>query len=252
MQLAFAMSAWAGVGPGLNHQNDWKAWLTQPSLPQGEVALDVSHIPAMARRRLGHLAKMAVSVADAVLPHASQPDIPVVWASRYGDADKSLALLRTQVQGQEPLSPTAFGLSVHNGIGAQHSILRGMKANAICVASSHCAPEAAVVEALGLLHEGAPEVLCVVYDTPLPAAYAQFHDEAVIDIAWAVLLTKPQPGHPCFELQAESLEGQPSPAQDGVRLPHALEVFRFLIDPELAVLRKQHPGGIWTWRRVHA
>lgn len=252
MSLAFAISAWSGIGPGLHHQDDWQKWLAHAQFPQGEVVLDVSHIPAMVRRRLGNLAKMVVYVADSVLKHSCLSGIPVVWSSRYGDAARSLDLLLTQAQGQVPLSPTAFGLSVHNGIGAQHSILRGIKANAICVASSHCAPEAAVVEALGLLHEGAPEVLCVVYDTQLPAAYAQFHDEAVIDIAWAVLLTKPQPRHPCFELQAESLEGQPSPAQDGARLPHALEVFRFLIDPELAVLRKQHPGGTWTWRRVHA
>jgi len=228
--------------------------LKTAEFPRGEVVLDMSHIPAMARRRLGYLAKMAVTVADDVLQHASHKDLPVVWASRYGDADKSLALLQSKVAGGEVLSPTAFGLSVHNGVGAQHSILRGMTANAVCIASSHCAPEAGIVEAIGLLHEGAQEVLCVVYDIPLPESYQQFHDEPVADIAWAALLGLPQPSQAHFELLAE----QAAAVQDVHRekpakhLPHMLEVHRFLMDSQMETLSHPHPGGVWMWRRVHA
>lgn len=248
------MQAWSGLGPGLRETKQWDEWLKVADFPVGDVVVDVRNIPALTRRRLGHLAKMAVSVADTALQHAKQQDIPVVWASRYGDAEKSLMLLRTRIQGDEALSPTAFGLSVHNGVGAQHSILRGMQANAICVASSDCAPEAAVVEAVGLLHEGATQVLCVVYDLPLPEPYSQFHDEPAIEIAWAALLTLPQPGQVRFELEAV----QPAPdvnicSQKSLkRLPHGLEVLRFLIDDTRANLCHRHPAGRWMWRRVHA
>lgn len=248
------MQAWSGVGPGLCQPQQWNEWLKTADLPMGEVAVDVSHIPAMARRRLGHLAKMAVAVADEALQHAKQKDIPVVWASRYGDAEKSLMLLEVCAQGKEPLSPTAFGLSVHNGVGAQHSILRGMQANAVCVASSHSAPEAAVVEAVGLLHEGATEVLCVVYDESLPEPYPQFHDEATIEMAWAALLTLPQPGQVRLELEpvVPAADANIYSQNSLKRLPHGLEVLRFLIDDTQANLCHRHPAGQWMWRRVHA
>ena len=246
------MRAWSGVAPGLQQTQQWTQWLADPQCPQGEVTVDVSHIPAMTRRRLGPLAKMAVAVADEALQHAHASDIPVVWASRYGDADKSLALLAAQAQG-EALSPTAFGLSVHNGVGAQHSILRGMKANAVCVASSHTTPEAGMVEAVGLLHEGAREVLCVVYDAPLPAAYAPVHDEPALSMAWAVLLTRAEAGHPHFTLEAGAALPAESTSQNGsLSLPHALNVLRFLIDPQCRQYVRCHPAGQWVWRRVDA
>ncbi|WP_174435596.1 beta-ketoacyl synthase chain length factor, partial [Comamonas aquatica] len=149
MRSVCALRAWSAIAPGLPTTAHWQQWAIQPWCPSGELALDLSHIPSMVRRRLGPLAKLAVSAADVVLAQTSQPDLPVVWVSRYGDSDKSLALLQSQAIG-EPLSPMAFGLSVHNGIGAQHSILRGIRSNSVCVATSNGAPEAGMMEALGL------------------------------------------------------------------------------------------------------
>lgn len=204
----------------------------------------------MARRRLGRLAKMAVSVADDVLQQGQVSDVPVVWASRYGDAEKSLALLRAQVAG-EPLSPTAFGLSVHNGVGAQHSILRGMVSNAICIASSGNVPEAGVIEAVGLLAEGAPEVMLVCYDEPLSGEYAPYTEAPVADYAWAALLTLPAANAPTFALSSSA----DLPAQDGgfAELPHGLQVLQFLLDSASARLTQgRSHGGAWVWERLHA
>ena len=261
MRRVMALRAWSALAPGLQTSVHWQQWARQPVWPCGEVTLDLSHIPAMARRRLGAQAKWAVSVADAVLAHAVQPDLPVVWASRYGDAEKSLALLQDQAAG-EPLSPTAFGLSVHNGIGAQHSILRGMRSNAVCIASAHAAPEAGVLEALGLLCEGAPEVMLVCYDAPLPAPYDRFHDEPALPWAWAALLALAAPGEPGFALSA-----QPMVAPENFdknmpqRLPHALDVLQFLLQEDTRTLhcpqvRAGQDGvatgaGSWLWERCH-
>jgi hypothetical protein len=228
--------------------------------PVGRTEVDLPHVPPMSRRRLGHLAKMAVYVADAVLPPQLGADIPVVWTSRYGDAEKALALLKTQAL-DEPMSPTAFALSVHNGIGAQHSILRGMRANAVCVASSQGAPEAGVVEAAGLLHEGAPQVLVVCYDEPLPSDYADFHDEPVVEYAWAALLAPLRAGEEGFALRAldVALRGD-GPDRDravngrgaGGSLPHALDVLHFLLQSGRQSLVRGHASGQWMWERVHA
>lgn len=203
----------------------------------------------MARRRLGRLAKMAVLVADDVLQQKQLTDLPVVWASRYGDAEKSLALLRSQVAG-EPLSPTAFGLSVHNGVGAQHSILRGMVANAICVASSGSVPEAGVVEAMGLLGDGTSDVMLVCYDEPLPGEYAGFTESPAAEFAWAGLLTQKTDGLPSFALSASADDVQSS---ESATLPHSLQVLRFLLDADQSRLTQQRSeGGVWVWERLHA
>lgn len=253
MRAAFAVRAWAAIAPGLQSQEQWLQWAKAPVCPVGTAAIELPHVPAMARRRLGHLAKMAVFVADSVLPPEEGADIPVVWASRYGDADKALSLLRSQAQG-EPLSPTAFGLSVHNAVGAQHSILRGMRANAVCVASSHCAPEAGIVEAVGLLNDAQPGgrgVLLVCYDELLPPDYAVFHDEPAAEYAWAALLAPLQAGEAGFVLLALDDDAPQGPCQAGT-LPHGLDALHFLLHGERQHLVHGHASGRWMWERVHA
>ena len=252
MRVAFAVRAWAAIAPGLLSQKEWLQWAEAPVRPIGTTLVELPHVPPMSRRRLGRLAKMAVCVADAALPPALGADIPVVWASRYGDAEKALALLKTQAL-DEPMSPTAFGLSVHNGIGAQHSILRGMRANAVCVASSHGAPEAGVVEAAGLLYEGAPEVLLVCYDEPLPPDYAGFHDEPVAEYAWGVLLAIPRKDEAGFALRAlEPAQQRHDIDPVSANLPHGLDVLHFLLQAQRQHLVHAHASGRWMWERVHA
>ncbi len=136
----------------------------------------------MMRRRIDRLGRMACQVA--YWCHEPREGVPLVFASRYGDAARSLALLGDLADGQ-PLSPTGFGLSVHNAVAALYSMARGDTANAVVVAGGRATVAAALTEAAGLLADGAPEVLVVYYESPLPADYACFHDEAALDYAWA-------------------------------------------------------------------
>lgn len=260
MRRVFAIRAWSALAPGLQEPAQWWQWARQPVLPQGEVRPDLAHIPPIARRRLGPLARCAVVPADTVLAQAALADLPVVWASRYGDAEKSLALLQAQALG-EMVSPTAFGLAVHNGIGAQHSILRGMRANALCVASTDCAPEAGMVEALGLLNEGARQVMLVCYDAPLPPPYDGFHTEPQVVFAWAVLLQWAAPGEPGFLLSRQpgmdAAQPEPAHAPHLQHLPHGLQVLQFLLhDGQASLTGPQRPAqrrgaGGWRWERAH-
>lgn len=253
MRIEFSIQAHSAVGRGLRTPCQWGTWAAaQPSAPLGELDLDVSSIPAMARRRLGSLAKMAVVVADDVLAQTSMADIPMVWVSRYGDSDKSLRLLRAQA-GAQPLSPTAFALSVHNGVAAQYSILRGMVSNAICIAASAAGPEAGIVEAIGLLHEGAPAVVLVCYDEGLPGEYARFGDAVAAEFAWAVVVSLIRPGLPAFALNAAVAHGEADAGTGQAGLPHGLQVLRFLLDPTQAQWTgaQAAPGRGWTWERMH-
>jgi hypothetical protein len=82
----------------------------------------------MLRRRAGFLSKMALEVAYQCL--GEQIDVPTVFCSRHGEAARSVDLLLDLAKG-EPLSPTSFGLSVHNATGGLFSIARRDHANAL-------------------------------------------------------------------------------------------------------------------------
>lgn len=199
----------------------------------------------MSRRRLALLGKMAVSVADQVLASVpdSARDLPVVWASRYGDAQRSLELLREQASAA-PLSPTSFALSVHNAIGAQHSIARRMTGNALCVAAGSATVEAGLLECMGLLAEGAQQALLVCYDAPLPTDYGQFHDEPACAYAWAWLLgAVPAEGASRVMTLEHSTAGDASARL----LPHGLEVLQWALNPG-----QGGENGSWRWSHANA
>jgi hypothetical protein len=62
-----------------------------------------------------------------------------------------------------------FGLAVHNASAGLFSIARADRANHIALAAGPATIEHAVIEACGLLADGAPMVLLVACDAPLPA-----------------------------------------------------------------------------------
>lgn len=174
--------------------------------------------------------------------------MPVVLASRYGDVARSLALL-ADLARDEALSPTEFGLSVHNAIGAQISIARADTANYVCLAGGAASAGNAVFEAAGLLHDGAPEALVLCYDEPLPGDYSVFADEAEATYAWAWRLTLPRGGQPFVELDCTSTDDDPAArdAHASATLPFGLDVLRFVLSGD-AMLRRRADGHLWTWR----
>ena len=78
-------------------------------------------VPAMQRRRLSPFAKMALLVADGTM-QSYDSNMPIIFSSRHGDIHKTSDLLHCIAQDEE-LSPTAFGLSVHNAVPSLFSIL---------------------------------------------------------------------------------------------------------------------------------
>lgn len=244
VNLEFAIPAWAAFAPGLATAAQWAAWSQdEPKLPSGLAAADLPQVPAMVRRRLSPLGRTALQAAFEV--HAPAPDVPVVFGSRYGDAGRSLELL-AQLVRREPLSPTAFGLSVHNAIGAMYAIIRGDRANHVAVAAGDATPAAALVEAAGLLADGAPEVLVVHCEAPLPDPYAAFEDHPACLFAWAWRVTRPVKGAPRYSLSSEPVD-----ASARAPLPHALDLMRFVASGS-AALRRSTGHGTWTWRRHDA
>ena len=122
MRNGFVIKNWAACAPGLTSQAQWQAWSAQPTLPAGEAAPALAEMPAMQRRRLGLLGRLAVQAAWWC--QGEDLGMPVVFASRYGDAGRALELLAELARG-EPVSPATFSLSVHNAVSGMYSIACG-------------------------------------------------------------------------------------------------------------------------------
>ena len=241
--IEFSVVDWSAWAPGLTTKSAWQAWAQAPALPAGSDTPALPEVPAMQRRRIERLGRMAIQAAC----WCEQPDdagqVPLVFASRHGDVARSMELLDTLRQ-DTAMSPTGFGLSVHNAVAALYSIARGHRGNYLALAGGRGTVEAACVEAFGLLADGAPEVRVVAYESPLPAVYAGFADEPDPFFAW------------CWRLARADVPGTRLALDWGVAgpdsppgaLPHSLEALRFLLSGERA-LQFRADGQQWSWQR---
>ena len=141
MDGQFSLLGWSAFAAGLESPDDWLAWSRQPTLPDGLATPALSEMPAMQRRRLEPLGRMALQVAWRCEP-APPADLPMVFASRHGDIRRTFGMLEGLAR-DEPLSPTHFGLSTHNAIAAQYSITRGLTGNYSAVSAGVASVEAA-------------------------------------------------------------------------------------------------------------
>jgi len=195
--VRFAITDWAASAPGLAAPSEWQAWAGAPRRPEGALEAKLEAMPAMQRRRLNALGRAAAQVAWEC--HTPDANVPVVFASAYGDAQRCLQLLK-EFAATAAASPTDFTFSVHNAIGAMYSISRSDTASYTSVAAGPASAAAGVVEACALLADGAPSVLLVCYDAPLPDEYAAFGRDVPAPHAWAWRITAAKEGEPHFEL----------------------------------------------------
>ena len=154
----------------------------------------IQHIPAMQRRRLSRLAKLALNSAIQTL-NTHKVDY-IVWVSQYGDESKTLNILEDVLNEQTP-SPTQFSTSVHNAISGLYSILCQDATPATSLAGSW---NDGLIEAYAWLktRPEAGQVLLVYYDEALPDIYiehqpfAAFAMAAMISLASANLILTPK------------------------------------------------------------
>lgn len=150
-------------------------------------------VPAMQRRRLSPFAKIALYVAhktvESDLTNQSDIALPIVFSSRHGDIHKTSILL-DNLAHQEMLSPTAFGLSVHNAVPSLYSILNNNKSEINAIAGGKDSFYMAIIDAYARLTTGVcNEVLFIHADQHLPESYDEFKDEQQISHAVAVRIS---------------------------------------------------------------
>lgn len=236
--INFNIAQWRAWSPGLETADDWHAWCRAPVLlPVSEASPDVSFLPAMQRRRLSRMARMAFSVGWPLAEGLQ--DLPLVFISRHGETPRTLDIL-TDLANDQPLSPTQFSLSVHNAVIGLWSILRNETSEMTALAAAGDGLEHGVLEAAALLNEGAPAVLLVITEEQPPEAYAGWIHDVPFPYALALLLT---PGDE-WQLELTSGTVQPTTAQ----WPHALNLLRTLLT-EQGACQHAWKNRVWNWQR---
>jgi hypothetical protein len=233
-----ASSAWA---PGVETAEAWLDWSLGRREITGETEPAVRAMAPMLRRRAGFLDRMALEVAYRCL--GDRRDVPAIFCSRHGETSRSVDLL-TDLAKELPLSPTMFGLSVHNATGGLFSIARGDHAGSSALAAGPSSVEHAALEACGLLADGASEVLLVVYDRPLPALYAVYQDCHEQPFAWAWLMQPP--ASDVVSLSWSKAEDHETMSTECYS--PGLEILRFYLRRDRSLDRIcQRRRGRWSW-----
>ncbi|WP_411390571.1 beta-ketoacyl synthase chain length factor [Pseudomonas sp. MPB23] len=236
--ITFNIAQWRAWAPGLESADDWHAWCQAPALlPASDACPDVSFLPAMQRRRLSRLARMAFAVGWPLAE--GLPDLPLVFISRHGETPRTLDIL-SDLANDQPLSPTQFSLSVHNAVIGLWSILRNETAEMTALAAAGDGLEHGMLEAAALLNEGAPAVLLVITEEQPPDAYAGWISDVPFPYALGLLLT------PGDEWQLELSRGTVQLTH--TQWPHALDLLRTLLTEQVAC---QHAwkNRVWNWQR---
>lgn len=196
--------AWA---PGIETPEQWQLW-SQGQLQPAEAGMPPAKaVPAMLRRRLTRWGRMALETACACAGEV-RANTPVLFSSRHGDTQRTYALLQDLAQ-EEPLSPTAFSLSVHNASLGIYTIVQQALGASLALAAGKESLAHAMLEAATLLHEGADQVLLVHTDDDLAEFYQPYSDEADMPLSVALLLNGSQGRK--VELQWQPAARSPEP-----------------------------------------
>jgi hypothetical protein len=245
--MEFRIERWNAWAPGLDSDEAWRTWSQTPvPVPDDNAQPSCDFLPAMQRRRLSRLARMTMHVAWPFCGEDEQ--LPLVFASRHGETPRTFALLSDVADGQ-PLSPTQFGLSVHNAIAGQWSILRGQRGESVAIAGEADTFEHAMVEAAALLGEGAPSVLVVIAEERPPAAYDEWISDVPFSYALALRLGGADTGSQAqtgtrWQLRLESGRGE-----SGTMWPHALDWVRAQHNAS-NILVHAWKTRRWIWQRI--
>jgi hypothetical protein len=148
------------------------------------------------------------------------------------------------------LSPTQFGLSVHNAIAGQWSILRGQHGESVAIAGEADTFEHAMVEAATLLQSGARSLLVVIAEERPPAAYDRWIDDVPFSYALALKIGKIQTCAAATNGQHWQLRLEPAGGDvASSEWPHALDFLRNLHEQQHALTHTWKTRR-WIWQRV--
>ena len=237
MNMSLALLNWAAWAPGVTSKPDWHAWARgQKNIAQeGQPALEF--VPALARRRMSRLTRMAMQAAEDC--RGEKRDITTVFASRHGEIHRSFGVLESVVAA-EAVSPADFSVSVHNAASGLYGIQQGDRSASTTISAGTETLEAAFAEAYAQLQSGTHELLLVIADELVPSVYSAYIEEEEYPCALALHLAAGIHGGTLISL----LKTQMTATHDV--LPHSLQLLRLLCG------EGDGRCGKWQWGIVHA
>ncbi len=221
--LSVTLEKWAAWAPGIDTPELWQQWSRGESDFDDQAKPDVSFLPAMFRRRLSFLSRMALLVANQCVDE--EQSIRTVFCSRHGELHRTAVLLQ-ELARSEMISPTAFSMAVHNTASGLFSIANNDRSVTTALAGGVDGFESAFMECATILASGeCDKVLLVVADQPLPEVLESFSDEWPATYAAAFVLSNSQAKNNTLI----SLAISPADQGEKATYPHALEFIRFIL-----------------------
>ena len=234
MPISFSINQWSGWIP--TEELDADGQSLSPCMDCSEKP-DVAIIPAMLRRRLNTLGRAAA--AELLKYFDVGGNIPVVYCSQHGDIERTLSVLETLAE-EEPISPMHFSLAVHNAICGVLSIHTGNEANICSLAAGEQGVVPALLEAAGIIEEGAEKVLCIIADVRLPDIYYDASSKPKLPFTVSALISRANSENR-FSLQL-------SEPTDSFSYQCPTELVAFL-DSGKSSLALHHNGNNWLLKR---
>jgi hypothetical protein len=174
MSLRFDISKCVAWAPGLESEQDWRLWHRGEKALADELTLpQLTTIPAMQRRRLSPFAKVALHCALEASGEY-QVNIPCVFSSRHGDLHRTTKLIENIALSKD-LSPTQFGLSVHNAAAGLFSIFTGNRAPLSAIAGGQSSFMQGLLDCVAKLEANdLSRILFVYCDLHVPECYRPY------------------------------------------------------------------------------
>ncbi len=184
--ISFNIETWSANSLGLSDQTSWERWAQHEHWPEEET-IDAALIPAMMRRRMSTLSKLAVQTAIHLM--SDQPIDYLVFSSRHGELHRSAELIRHILAGEEA-SPMNFSQSVHNTAAGLSTIATKQAIPVTSIAAGENTFHSALIEAWLYLNQyPKAKVLLVDFDEPLPSDYAEYEDKKFKGYALGLILS---------------------------------------------------------------
>ena len=239
--MKLKIEEWAANGQGLNGIKGWTQWSDNLEWPSdGKQAVDL--IPAMMRRRMSNVSKLAVQTAIKLL--SSHEIDYLVFSSRHGELHRSVQLIDDILKGDEA-SPMAFSQSVHNTAAGLATIATKQTIPFTSIAAAENTFQSAILEAwLYLVENPSHKVLLVDFDEPLPEVYSQYEDKDFQGYALGLVISSGDE----FEVTAcEMTENTQS------SLPQALQFLRhYLRNKEISEWEINSNNQAWRWQSCYS
>ena len=153
----------------------WAALVSADAAEQLGAAESASIIPDQQRRRLPRFSRDVLRCALPLLREA--PHTPVILSSPHGDLHSTVTLL-TDVARRAPLSPSLFGLSVHNAPTGALSLCLDGPGDQSAIGGGAETLSAGLIEAYArLATDEATAIVLIHADERLPPIYAELDED---------------------------------------------------------------------------